>query len=96
MSGMRGRISGRVCPPRFSSLSGVYEVGDVLLMVRRVWIDMVEAEEQRLKAREDAAHEQEKRDMESGKFKPKEKEHHDEGKKAHKKEEKMDDHREKE
>ncbi|KAL9638218.1 MAG: hypothetical protein Q9164_001695 [Protoblastenia rupestris] len=60
------------------------------------WQDMVEAEEQRLKAREDAAHEQEKRDIESGKFKPKEKEHHDKGKKAHKKEDKMDGHRDKE
>ncbi|KAL9131985.1 MAG: hypothetical protein Q9217_000195 [Psora testacea] len=54
------------------------------------WQDMVEAEEQRLKAREEAAHEQEKRDTESGKVKPKEKEHHHKAKKVHREEEKED------
>lgn len=38
------------------------------------WRDMVEAEEFKMKKREDAAHEQEKRDEASGKFKPKGKE----------------------
>ena len=49
--------------------------------------DMVEAEEQKMKAREEAAHEQEQRDIELGKFKPKEKEHHDKRKKGHHKKE---------
>lgn len=38
------------------------------------WRDMVEAEEFKMKKREDGAHEQEKRDEASGKFKPKGKE----------------------
>lgn len=50
-----------------------------------MWRDMVETEERKMKEREDAAHEQEEKDIKSGKIKPKKRLHHEGEKKAEKK-----------
>lgn len=47
--------------------------------------DMVETEQRKMKEREDAAHEQEERDIKTGKIKPKKQVHHEAEKKSEKK-----------
>lgn len=72
-----GRISGKVQYTKSPYRANVHISDLIEANLSRGPLDMVEAEERKLKEREEAVREQEERDKWSGKFKPNKKKDHD-------------------